>query len=178
MEIVITAPYTRITDTQSITLEQVIKRRIQRRRRVAKRMLKRWPLFAVQEMQSEFPGYTQEEFIEDVTRKGRMSKTFRRPKPRKFDWRTIRKEIPEFFDACKDRTPTTATLHGKLKDGTRFTCIIRSSWFDGQRQNRFDTYDLIKLWRGPLKTFLSHPAMIIYEHNDEIAAPQIVNPKS
>ena len=160
--------HTRTAAADAITIEEAMRRKVQRRRRVAKRMLKKWPLFAVEEMQAEFPGYTMDEFVADVTRKSRKGKSFRRPKPRKFDWRTIRKEIPEFFDACKDRTPTTATLHGKFKDGTRFTCIVRSSYWDEQRQARFDTYDLIRLWRGPLKTFLQHPAMILQEHNNEI----------
>ena len=155
---------TRTAAADAITIEEVMRRKVQRRRRVAKRMLKRWPLFAVEEMQKEFPGYTYDEFVADVTRKTRKGKSIRHPKPRKFDWRTIRKEIPEFFNACKEMTPTTATLHGKLKDGTRFTCIVRSSYFDEQRQVRFDTRDLIRLWRGPLKTFLQHPAMIVREH--------------
>lgn len=165
--------YTRPADAQAITIEEVIKRKVQRRRRVAKRMLKRWPLFAVEEMQAEFPGYTYDEFVADVTRKTRKGKSFRRPKRRRFDWVTIRKEIPDFFNVCKERTPTTATLHGKLKDGKKFTCIVQASWFDvdQQRQRRFDTYDLIKLWRGPLKTFLQHPAMILKEHNNEIQQP-------
>lgn len=165
--------YTRPADAQAITIEEVMKRKIRRRRRVAKRMLKRFPLFAVEEMQAEFPGYTYDEFVADVTRKTKKGKSFRRPKTKAFDWAQIRKEIPEFFDVCKERTPTTATLHGKLKDGGKFTCTVRASWFDvdQQRQRRFDTYDLIKLWRGPIKTFLRHPAMILKEHNNEILQP-------
>lgn len=78
-------------------------------------------------MQAEFPGYTQDQFIEDITRKTKQRKNFRRPKPRRFDWVTIRKEIPDFFNACKKRTPTKAILHGKTKDGEKFTLIVRSS---------------------------------------------------
>lgn len=168
IQIILTTPIQRQHDHQAITIEQYQKRKVQRRRRVAKRKLAQVPLFAVEEMQAEFPGYTQEEFIADVTRKTRKGKSFRRPKPRKFDWKTIQKEIPDFFKVCVKRAPTTATLHGKTKDGGKFTCIVRSSWFDDQRQCRFDTYDLIKLWRGPLKAFVSHPAMILQEHNNEI----------
>lgn len=60
-----------------ISLEIAMKRRIQRRRRVAKRLAKRSPLFAVEEMQNEFPGYTLELFEADVTRKTRKGKSFR-----------------------------------------------------------------------------------------------------
>jgi len=41
MEIVITAPHIHITDAQAISLEEVMKRKAMRRRRVAKRMLKK-----------------------------------------------------------------------------------------------------------------------------------------
>ena len=64
-------------DAQAISIEEVMKRKVRRRRRVAKRMLKRCPLFAVEEMQKEFPGYTYDEFVADVTRKTRKGKTFR-----------------------------------------------------------------------------------------------------
>jgi hypothetical protein len=63
-----------------ITIEQFQKKRTQRRRRVAKRQLKRFPLFAVEFMQSEFPNYDWDTFISDVTRKTRKGKSFRRPK--------------------------------------------------------------------------------------------------
>lgn len=58
-------------DFEMISLEQSIKRPIQRRRRVAKRMAKRFPLFAVEFMKPEFPDYTLEEFIQDISRKTR-----------------------------------------------------------------------------------------------------------
>lgn len=67
-------------DEQAITLEQVIKRREQRRRRVAKRMCKRFPLFAVEFMQTEFPGYGYDDFVTDVTRKTRKRKSKRKAK--------------------------------------------------------------------------------------------------
>ena len=175
MEIVITAPHIHITDAQAISLEEVMKRKAMRRRRVAKRMLKKWPLFAVEEMQPEFPGYTQDEFIADVTRKTRKGKSFRRPKAKAFDWRTIRKEIPEFFNVCVKRTPTQAVLHGRLNTGEKFTCIVRSFWMAEYGQKRMETWELIRLWRGPIKQFCAHPAMIIQEHRNEIIPP---NPKS
>lgn len=63
-----------------ISLEVAMKRRIQRRRRVAKRLAKRAPLFAVEEMQREFPGYNLELFEADISRKTKKGKSFRRPK--------------------------------------------------------------------------------------------------
>jgi hypothetical protein len=79
-QIILTTPIQRQPDHQAITIEQYQKRKVQRRRRVAKRMLKRFPLFAVEIMQAEFPDYTYEEFIGDVTRKTRKGKSMRRPK--------------------------------------------------------------------------------------------------
>lgn len=167
-EIIIVDSYTRQVDSREISLEKLLLRRVARRRRVAKRMAIRCPLLAVEFMQEEFPGYTYEEWEADVSRKTKRGKRFRRPKPKRFDWELIRKEIPDFFTVCVKRTPTSAVLHGKLKDGNKFTCIVRSSWFDGQRQCRFDAYDLIKLWQGPLKSFCQHPAVLLYEHNNKL----------
>lgn len=76
----IESQYFKRVDTQIITIEQYKKRREQRRRRVAKRMLKRFPLFAIEEMRAEFPFYDMNTFIADVTRKTRKSKSFRNPK--------------------------------------------------------------------------------------------------
>lgn len=78
--IIITNEYSRPDDHQAISLEQIIARRLARRRRVAKRMAKRYPMMAVQFMQDEFPGYTYEEFEADISRKTRKGKRYRRPK--------------------------------------------------------------------------------------------------
>lgn len=67
-------------DHQVTTIEQYEKRRVMRRRRVAKRMAKRCPMFAVELMQDEFPGYTYEEFEADISRKSRKGKSIRHPK--------------------------------------------------------------------------------------------------
>lgn len=166
-EIVITTDRVQREDQEAISLEKIIARRLARRRRVAKRMAKRCPLMAVEFMQQEFPGYTYEEWEADVTRKTRKGKSIRHPKQRAFDWKWIQKEIPDFFKVCVERTKTKAVLHGKTKDGNKFTCIVRSTWFQDQRQCRLHTHDLIQLWRGPLKTFVSHPAMLLYEHKNE-----------
>ena len=79
-EIVITSPRHHPRDAESITIEQRQKRRAQRRRRVAKRMAKRFPLMAVEFMQTEFPGYSYEEFVADISRKTRKAKSMRRAK--------------------------------------------------------------------------------------------------
>lgn len=155
-------------DYQAISLEQVIKRRLQRRRRVAKRMLKRFPLFAVEEMQIEFPGYTYEEFEADILRKSRKDKRYRTPKTKAFDWKYIKEEIPEFFNKCIERKKTKAVLRGRLKSGHEFTCIVRSYWFGEYGECRLRTSELINLWRGPLKNFMSHPAILILENNNEL----------
>lgn len=155
-------------DHQAISIEQVIKRKVMRRRRVAKRMLKRIPLFAVEEMQAEFPGYTYDEWESDVTRKTRKGKSFRRPKPKGFDWKMIREKIPEFFGKCVERKKTKGVLRGRFKNGTEFTCIVRSVWIGEYGECKLRTSELITLWGGPLKTFLSHPAMQLFEHHNEI----------
>lgn len=155
-------------DHQAISLEQVIKRKVMRRRRVAKRMLTRIPLFAVEEMQAEFPGYTQDEFISDVTRKTRKGKSFRRPKPKAFDWQLIRKEIPDFFSKCIVRTKTKATLRGRLRDGTEFTCVIQSCWYGDYGECRLRTRELIKLVQGSMADLQKHPAVRLYRNKTEI----------
>jgi hypothetical protein len=65
---------------KSIDLLKWMKRKEQRRRRVAKRMAKRCPLFAVEMMLPEFPEYTIETFEADINRKTRKSKSHRRIK--------------------------------------------------------------------------------------------------
>lgn len=159
---------TRKEDRDAITLEQYLKRKIQRRRRVAKRLLKRFPLIAVEIMQAEFPGYTYDEFIADVTRKTRKGKSYRRPKTKAFDWKQIRQEIPDFFAKCTDRRKTTATLRGRLKDGTEFTCIVRASYPGEYGEGRLRTGELVKLWRGTLQDFVKHPAVLVLENNNQI----------
>lgn len=75
MQIEYIAP--RLIEEDVISLEQIIKRRTQRRRRVAMRMYKRFPLFATEFMQDEFPGYDYDTYVEDVTRKRRPGKKIR-----------------------------------------------------------------------------------------------------
>lgn len=154
-------------DHQAITIEQVIKRRVMRRRRVAKRMAARFPLMAVEFMQEEFPGYTYDQWVEDVSRKTRKGKSFRRPKKKAFDWDSIRKDIPDFFNVCRKRTKTKAVLHGKTKDGNKFTCTVRAVYWTEYGERRLDTSTLISLWRGPLKAFCEHPAMLLEEHKTQ-----------
>lgn len=55
--------------TRVITLEQATRRRSVRKKRVASRMHKKYPLFAAQFMQDEFPEVTQEEVIEIISNK-------------------------------------------------------------------------------------------------------------
>lgn len=75
-EIIYVIPAENRTDV--ISFEQVRKRRQQRRRRVSKRMIKRFPLFAAEFMRDEFPSITPQDIIDDVTRKTRY-----KPKKRK-----------------------------------------------------------------------------------------------
>jgi hypothetical protein len=168
-------------EERAVTIEEYRKRKEQRRRRVAKRLFIRGGLFAVEQMQSEFPGYTPEQFEQDVMWKPKRknkSKSFRRPKPRKFDWPWIRKEIPAFFNKCVERTPTKAVLRGRLKDGTEFSMIVRSSYFQDNRQVHFRTSDLIQLWRNDnLKAFLKHDAVQAYTYKQDFFDAQNLTPE-
>ena len=78
--ITITAPHETAQRYDEITLEQVIKRRAQRKRRVAKRLYKRAPLFAAEFMCEEFPETTQADVIEAVSRPTRKRKSQRTKK--------------------------------------------------------------------------------------------------
>lgn len=166
--LIITSDRRQPEDTEAISLEKIISRRLARRRRVAKRMAKRCPLMAVEFMQDEFPGYTYDEFEADVLRKTRKGKSFRSPKLKGFDWKMIRAQIPDFFAKCIERRKTRAALRGRLQDGTEFTCVVRSVWHGDYGESRLRTSELIRLWQGPLKAFVSHKAICLYEHNDNI----------
>jgi len=74
--IVISTPYIAPKQVNTISLEEYQKRRKRRRRRVAKRQAKRFPLFAVEFMKSEFPDYNHDDFIEDIQsgKKGKKRK--------------------------------------------------------------------------------------------------------
>ena len=80
MEIILQTPYQSVQSIQTISIEQYQKKRVQRRRRVAKRQLKRFPLFAVEFMSVEFPNYDYDTFVADVTRKTRKGKSFKKSK--------------------------------------------------------------------------------------------------
>lgn len=78
--IIIVTESSRAIRQDVISLEVAMRRKIQRRRRVAKRMAKRFPLFAVELMQAEFPGYTLEMFEADISRPTRKGKSYRTAK--------------------------------------------------------------------------------------------------
>ena len=65
-EIIIESIYTHQVDRETISLEQWRIKRERRRKRVAKRMAKRFPLFAVEFMQDEFRNYDVQQFEQDV----------------------------------------------------------------------------------------------------------------
>ena len=163
---IIEAPHERIAQSKEITIEQFLKRKVQRRRRVAKRLIKRVPLFAVEEMQLEFPGYEYDEFIADVTRKTRKGKSFRRQKLKGFDWKQLYREVPTFVSRCMVRTKTKAVIRGKTTSGLEFVCEIRSVYFADQGQRLFFTHDLIRLLKGSLQELHKHPAVTIYRFNE------------
>lgn len=97
--IIIEAPVNIQQDEQAISLEQYLQKRKRRRWRVADRMLKRAPLFAVELMQHEFPGYTNEQFIADVTRKrskSRGRKKGKSPLKRQGRYRLMMKAIADY----------------------------------------------------------------------------------
>lgn len=159
-------------DAEAISLEEIVKRRVQRRRRVAKRMAARWPLFAVEEMQPEFPGYTYEQWEGDVLRKTRKGKKMRRPKPKGFDWPLIAREMPDLLPKMRNRTKTRFQLRTRITDKAgnevRLVVEVRSVYMgDSQNQVRFDTRTLINLLQGGVKTFLSHPAVTCWEEKHE-----------
>jgi hypothetical protein len=168
-QIIITEQYGHRADTNVISIERANMLRAMRRRRVAKRMYKRFPLFAVEEMQTEFPNYDYDAFVADITRKTKKGKTFRRAKPKAFDWALIQKEIPDFFAKCIERTKTKAVLRGRMKNGVDFTVVIKSYWHGDQGECRFRTGKLIELWKGPIKTLLEHPAVGSYMHDNELS---------
>jgi len=65
-EIVIQTTYEVQEDRETITLEQYRKKRVKRRKRVARRLAKRFPLFAVEFAREEFPNYDYQQFEKDL----------------------------------------------------------------------------------------------------------------
>ena len=76
----ITLPAQQPSQYEAITLEQFYRRRSQRKRRVAKRLFKKAPLFAVELMRTEFPEVTLAEVQEIIARPTRKSKSVRSKK--------------------------------------------------------------------------------------------------
>lgn len=162
LEIVIDAP----KRVEYISLQRAIQLRVQRRRRVAKRKYRDVPLFAVEEMQGEFPGYTWEEYAADLTRKTRKGKSFRRPKTKSWDWKMIRACAPDFFQKCKVRTPTKCVLLGRLPNGLEFSVTIRACWYGDYGESRLRTTELVHLvTTATLKQLFNHPATIVHLTN-------------
>jgi len=167
-QIIITEPYGRRADTEAITIERALMLRAMRRRRVAKRMYKRVPLFAVEEMQGEFPGYDWDGYVADITRKTRKGKSFRHIKTKAWDWKQIQSEIPDFFQKCVLRTKTKAAVRGRmLKDGVEFTLVFRSHWFGSYGESMLRTSELITLWKtGNIGKMIRHPSVISFTNNN------------
>ena len=165
MKIEYIQPILKNQSENTISVEQAIQRRLRRRRRVAKRLVKKIPLFVVDAMQGEFPGYTYEQFESDVNRKTRKYKSIRHPKSDAFDWGLILSEAPQLFYACRDRRKTTAIVHVKVKD-VYLAVKIRAVYWGGQGENRLNTLTLIRLFKGGIKEFLAHPAMVVEVQTD------------
>lgn len=171
-QILITEPIFKRQDTQAITIERANMLRQLRRRRVAKRKLKTVPLFAVEEMQTEFPGYTYDDFVADVTRKTRKGKSFRRPKKKAFDWPRIYEEMPDLVAKMFNRKPTSFCLKMRVKanDGNYVFLLVKvhSIYRGDYGDSRLRTETLIKLLQGNSKDFLSHPAVMYWEQNNQL----------
>jgi hypothetical protein len=82
IQTVIEAPIIIRQAKNTISLAEYQKKRQQRRRRVAKRQAKRFPLFAVEFMKDEFPNYDYETFVDDV-RSGKAKKKKKGKSPMK-----------------------------------------------------------------------------------------------
>lgn len=78
--IIVTTPYTAPAATQVISWAQAQKMSLARRRRVAKRLFKKQPLFAVALMQQEFPGYTHQMLEEDIKPRSKSKKREKKKK--------------------------------------------------------------------------------------------------
>ncbi|RTL03623.1 hypothetical protein EKK58_12575 [Candidatus Dependentiae bacterium] len=171
-QILITEPIFKRQDTQAISIERANMLREMRRRRVAKRKLKKVPLFAVEEMQTEFPGYTYDDFVADVTRKSRKGKSFRRPKKKAFDWPRIYEELPDLVGKMFNRKPTSFCLKMKVKanNGDHILLIVKvnSIYYGEYGEGKLRTETLIKLLKGNSKDFLNHPAVLFFEQNNNL----------
>lgn len=148
-------------DREAIALDVWQKRRAQRRRRVAKRITLINPIFVVQEMQAEFPGYTWDDYVADMApRKRRKKKSKRKIRTYRFDWPQIFRDAPDIFDKCFKRTPTRAVFRLKKGEDT-YQITVRSVFENHQQQQHLGTFGLVQLLRGTLRAMLTHPAVTI-----------------
>lgn len=159
--------YERPVQEQAITIEHYLQRREQRRKRVARRLFQKRPLFAVEEMKSEFLNYTTDMFQADIVRPRKYVKKKMRGKSFRFDWNFIRSENPVFFQKCIIRTPTTAVIRMKVKD-YHLRVTIRSMYDDGQKKTKLDTFQLLRLLQGPIGNLLRHPAVITQQEINDL----------
>lgn len=96
-EIVIESTYSYQADRRDISLEKWLKKREQRRKRVAKRMALRFPLFAVEFTREEFPQYTQEQFQSDIEgKKLQKKRKGKSPLKRMGRYRAMREALTEY----------------------------------------------------------------------------------
>ena len=139
-----------------------------RRRRVAKRYAKLAPLFAVEFMQPEFPGYSYQQFEEDICRKKYKRKSFRRVKTFRFDWDIIRKHAPALWEKCIYKTPTKAVLRIRGKHGNIYQVHVFARYWNENQQCKLDTLQLINLWNSNVHEFLKHPAITMKEEKEDL----------
>lgn len=149
------------TDREAIALDVWQKRRAQRRRRVAKRITLINPIFVVQEMQAEFPGYTWDDYVADMApRKRRKKKSKRKVRTFRFDWPLLYREAPEIFHKCIKRTPTTAVF--RLRKGEdSYQITVQSVYYNEGQQQILGTLGLVRLLRGSMRQFLTDPSVTI-----------------
>lgn len=162
-------------DYEAITLQQVLRRAVPRRRRLARKLAIQCPLFALERMQAEYPGYTYADWVADLQRKRGKPASFRRAKRVGFDWRLIASQMPTLlakaYDCSKTRFLLRMEVPQRSGQPVRLVVEVRSVYDSEQGgQQLFPTSTLLGLLRGPVKSFLSHPAVRCWEEKNDFNA--------
>lgn len=134
-------------------------------------MMKKWGLFAVEQMQTEFPGYTHEQFNEDLKRKkaGKRKKN-RRKKLIGFDYKLLMYHVPWFVRGALSKQKTKIRARFSTK---KAVLIVEIHWkiYGEYGEGTLLTGNLIKLLNGSVKDLCEHPNVFvthIQQHDESI----------
>lgn len=103
-EFTITYQYQQVYDYQCVSLERWLKNQTIQRKNMARRLNRKYPLFAIEMMREKYPDYNEEQFKEDtrIKKKGKSMRKVKSPLKRQGRWPLFEKAMLNFY-ATKDQ---------------------------------------------------------------------------